>query len=605
MLLRPLSLEIEGFKSFKKKAEITFPEKGLMLVSGYRKDSNLSSGTGKSSILEAIAFCLDINSTPATELKNDDSKNLFAKLVLTDGTNTYSLTRDPKFSLEINGKKYESLSTGAKEYFMQNIVKCSEDVLKIITYREQRTKGEFINSTDSELKEFLTNPLNLGELESAVDKMEAMIKDLERSEFSIVQSIDGIKSNISFMKTNLPSEVGQEELELLQSNLFTVNSEIASFQSSSSTDSIKEINDLEGLVRSKASVLEDLRKQIKNIESTLFNVENLKKENIRIKEEVIQLHSFIEHANGGVCTTCERDGWNNSKDKIDQTQLRIEANGKRFSENLAYIKNSEGLRLELPHLEANRSELASNIDDINRKIAVLRSQLNSSTLPLQALNDKKKALEYTISIKNQQKESRYVSLKKIGDLESQLDLQLVNLAAIKKKMQVLRYAAKLIGKNGFMGSVFDEILVDIQNRSNDMISAIPNVNEFTIKIDSSKEVKSKGTTKKQINVSIHKHGKDRTLRQLSGGQQCSVELCTDLAAAEAIRSRSGSALGWVCLDEAMDGFGVEEKQAAIEMIKTRVKGLVIIIDHATEIKESFDKVLQVEYDGRESYVVSQ
>jgi hypothetical protein len=40
------------------------------------------------------------------------------------------------------------------------------------------------------------------------------------------------------------------------------------------------------------------------------------------------------------------------------------------------------------------------------------------------------------------------------------------------------------------------------------------------------------------------------------------------------------------------------------MIKERFKGLVFMIEHSTEIRESFDKIIEVEYDGRESHVIS-
>ncbi len=83
----------------------------------------------------------------------------------------------------------------------------------------------------------------------------------------------------------------------------------------------------------------------------------------------------------------------------------------------------------------------------------------------------------------------------------------------------------------------------------------------------------------------------------------SAELCTDLAVSETVRARSGSKLGWVALDEAMDGLDVETKLAALDAIRSKVDGLLIVVDHSTEIKENFDKVIEVEYDGRCSYVI--
>jgi DNA repair exonuclease SbcCD ATPase subunit len=602
MILRPIKIEIEGFKSFKEKAAVTFPEKGLVLISGYRTNSTLSSGTGKSSIMEAMAFCLDINSTPATELKNDESKSIFAELTLTDGTNTYTLTRNPKFSLQINGKPYESLSTGAKEYFMGNIVKCSEDVLKIITYREQRTKGEFINSTDAQIKEFLTNPLNLGELESASDEIDLKLKDLERAESAIKQKIEGFQTNIQIFSSNLPNEISLSEVESIRQQILQTDLEISKL---SVDRSMPETAEISSQLKELESKLLSVRNRQKDIVSVMSKVEMLKKENDKTKQEVMELHNFIEHASNGMCNTCNRDGWNTSQEKVNQVQALIEDKRKKFSENIQYIKNSESLQLELPHLKELEDQTNQSLSALNVKIMSIKMETENRNMPIRLLSDKKASLQMNLDTLEKIKLNRQRSIEQIAAMQKNLNDAQVELLSVQKQAHNYSLALKMIGRDGFMGSIFDEILLDIQSRANDMISEIPNVNEFVVKIDSNKEVKGKGTTKKQINVSLQKHGKTRTLRQLSGGQQCSIELCTDLAASEAIRSRSGSALGWVCLDEAMDGFGVEEKQAAIDMIKSRVNGLVIIIDHATEIKESFDKVIQIEYNGRESYVVSQ
>jgi hypothetical protein len=50
----------------------------------------------------------------------------------------------------------------------------------------------------------------------------------------------------------------------------------------------------------------------------------------------------------------------------------------------------------------------------------------------------------------------------------------------------------------------------------------------------------------------------------------------------------------------MDGLGAVEKEAAVNMIRQRVKGLVLMIEHSTEIKESFNEVIEIEFSGKES-----
>ena len=135
-----------------------------------------------------------------------------------------------------------------------------------------------------------------------------------------------------------------------------------------------------------------------------------------------------------------------------------------------------------------------------------------------------------------------------------------------------------------------------------MLAYIPNINTFSLDISSS-SVTQKGKVNKKIKTMVYKNGEETSLKSLSGGQLSSAELCTDLAVAETVRLRSGSNLGWMALDEAMDGLDVETKMAALDVIKSKIDGLLIVVDHSTEIKEAFDMVIEVEYDGRDSYVV--
>jgi DNA repair exonuclease SbcCD ATPase subunit len=197
-------------------------------------------------------------------------------------------------------------------------------------------------------------------------------------------------------------------------------------------------------------------------------------------------------------------------------------------------------------------------------------------------------------------------LSKGRDFEA-LMTKIVNAKAkmvdVERRQAIASLSAKVLGRNGFLGTIFDEILYDIQHRCNEMIAFLPNASQFAISISSDKVTKTKGTAKKEIAVNITKDGKDVSIRSLSGGQQCSLELCADLASAEAIKSRSGSLFNWICLDEAMDGLGSEEKQAALDMLKQRASGLILIIDHSSEVKEIFTKVIEIEYDGRESRVI--
>jgi DNA repair exonuclease SbcCD ATPase subunit len=137
-----------------------------------------------------------------------------------------------------------------------------------------------------------------------------------------------------------------------------------------------------------------------------------------------------------------------------------------------------------------------------------------------------------------------------------------------------------------------------------MLAKIPNVDTFRVDISSTKTNKTNKTLKKEISINISKNGNDIILDALSGGQQTGVELIADISVAQEIKLKAGSAIDWMILDEAMDGFGTAEKEAALNMLKENFDGLILIVDHTTEIKEAFEKIIEVEYDGKNSNVTA-
>ena len=72
---------------------------------------------------------------------------------------------------------------------MQEILGKNPELTKAITYRKQRVRGKIVNSTDSELKEFLTQPLGLDEVETAAD--------------TFTQSTNAIQSKLDLLKRDL------------------------------------------------------------------------------------------------------------------------------------------------------------------------------------------------------------------------------------------------------------------------------------------------------------------------------------------------------------------------------------------------------------------
>jgi len=164
--------------------------------------------------------------------------------------------------------------------------------------------------------------------------------------------------------------------------------------------------------------------------------------------------------------------------------------------------------------------------------------------------------------------------------------------------------ARLVGREGFLGSIFEEVLVEISQETNEYLKALPNVATTTIEFTTENETK-KGTVQKKIVPVVMKNGVKIPLEAgLSGGQLTSVELAVDLAVMKVISQRTGKMPGWLILDESFEGHDLPVKEACLEILKKAAEDrLILVVDHATEVKEMFDFFIEVESENDVSTIV--
>jgi DNA repair exonuclease SbcCD ATPase subunit len=171
------------------------------------------------------------------------------------------------------------------------------------------------------------------------------------------------------------------------------------------------------------------------------------------------------------------------------------------------------------------------------------------------------------------------------------------------RVHVERDFVEMIGREGFLGSIFDEILGQISDETNTLLASVANTRHCTIQFVS-ETLTQKGTVKKEIKPVVTINGHEAPLEAgLSGGMLSVVMLATDLALGSVISQRSGVCPGWIILDEVFDGLGAVEKDSAMEILQKYAQDrLVIIIDHTSELKGMFTQVIEVSYSDGDSWV---
>lgn len=560
--LKIKELELEGFRSFKERTLITFPENGMVLISGRYTDGSMSSGSGKSSIPLAIAYVLGFSgSLPATVLRNWNSKKMLVRLRLSDGDQTIDIIRDPKLKLIENDKPYEGGAKGVDER-LQDILRTTPELLSSLTYRPQRQHGLFLNNTDTQNKEFLSALLDLSHLETICDdfsrEKERFFAEIKAQETSISRE-ESMLPILSEAKTKLSAAEQSYAEALRRLNALSSNAEASELQSK----------------------VNNLNLEIQRSNQAVSQAAAAERDNINIRNQLASIDQEISVIKANICPTCRRE-WDKGQDRLDQLMTTKKSLLEKARGNMVIINSVTPIKEAIPNMVAQTNTLMGQIGQLKAPAEDAKRNLESVTGLVTQLRNQSAAHDKLLAV---------------------IDSAKASINSLKAEAQVAQHASELLSRNGFLSVIFDDILREIEHRANQMIGKIPNIATLSVSISSTHHTKA-GTAKKTISVKVIKDGEEIPVKALSGGQQCSLELCTDLAVSESIRTRSGSPIGWMCLDEAMDGLDIENKRSALEVIRQHVTGMVLIIDHSTEIKEGFEKIISIEYDGRTSRVAA-
>lgn len=551
-------LEIENFRSFKEKAIIDFPDSGAVLVSGRYKNENISSGSGKSSILMGLAYALGFGDLPATELKNWNSKNLNVKVVLKNDSQVIEIIRDPKLKLLTDGQ--EHLGTSAQEK-LNSLLKVCPDFLKILTYRPQREPGSFLKAPDSEKKNLLKQMLQLSEIDDAHDKIKTEYQNKKNS-------LDLLQRELEFLNLSANEwTIDQNEYDRLSELHFKYTTELEKIKNNKKLfENTQKIN--------------KIREQLTGVNLKLNEISVKKQQILDYEGRIKTIKSEIEIMEKEKCPTCFQY-WEKGFSAAEAKKNTINMLSSQIKENNLYIEQERLIRQDLNSLTNEYEKLSIETSSESIKAKELLEKLSITKNNLKNLTEQKNRLDKVFS-----------DIQKKEIEKNELD----------KDLPKYEHALNILSNQGFMGYIFDELLMELETKVNQLISTIPNINSFSVSINSTETSKT-GKVKNSINIKLQKLGKEMQIKNLSGGQICALELCFDLAISQIIRNRSGVKFNWICLDEAMDGLDIETKRSAIETIKSNINGLVVIVDHSTEIKESFEKIINIEFDGKNSYII--
>jgi DNA repair exonuclease SbcCD ATPase subunit len=428
-----------------------------------------------------------------------------------------------------------------------------------------------------------------GDLEQAKAFLaeEQAFDDLRRAQQR--QKADGVKQEIGKLQSLIGSQAGLMRQQSL------LAAEISKLESSICPTCERQWDDAKAKISAAKTTLADLQFQISSIEAQKPRVEAL-------NAEWSSLSLFIPNPAIGELTGIVQQ----LKTDVAVEEANVETQRRALKDVLE--KEATEARMKLTNAKL---EIAKAVDAFRAK----------QTERLQADQDVLETLERELvtavahvqGIEHALNKARLENAKaeaEEGQARNHRSRVEVELAAAQTTLEELqsKYNAemdfqRLVGREGFLGAIFDEVLWEISEETNQLLAQFPNTAHVTLHFRS-ETTTQKGSLKKSITPVISVGGHEAPLGSgLSGGMETAVELAVDLAVATVVSRRTGAVPGWLILDESFTGLGPVEAEASMEILRAFAETrLVLVVDHASEFKSMFTQFVDVTYERGQSRV---
>lgn len=557
-------------KNFFSWSELKFDfVKGITLISGWNDDDNSSEGSGKSSVINSLSWCL-YGQIPAKDINIDEvvkegTKTCSVEVVLSSGY-TIVRTRIPNdlYIIEPNGKRTKGKDMKDTQKSINILLGMSFDTFAQSVFFAQNYNGKFINASQEDKVKVLSELQDLSWCDKAGKRAYDRYKEL------------GLE--ISKLDYNLKSK--QEALSLNKIQLKTFEELDAKFLEDKS----------EKIASFQAKIDENL-KNIKELElehsalGTLLPLDSHKERIPVLEGEINQLTTLIAHIkvlkdqyeeskHSKECATCGQAILNEVKEPI------YPADGEQV------LRAIEVRKTELDDLKKNFTDLVtkdSSSKEIKFKINYLRTQNYE-------IQDQLEKASVHVNMYTGKVEEAKANIEFIENIISSIQIESNNKHSESQSLKILREGFKELKSH-----VFKSLLTQLNHKANKYIQEffdVPASINFT-NVSEDDEIS-------KIITSVSIDGNERSLGLLSGGQFRRVQIAVDFALSDIVSERAVNPINIRILDEAFKDLS-EVKMEKILQILEKMGGCTVIIEHNSLIKSIVNKVFDVRLVNGTSY----
>lgn len=627
-----VNIDIKNFMAIGE-ASLSLSDRGLLLVQGENKDdtSQNSNGAGKSSIVDALCWCL--YGQTAREESGDSvvntkaGKNCRVVINIDDGEDTYTVTRHRKYTkkrnvLELVKNDKDDLTQGTDKLTQEKvnqILGCSYDVFRASVYAGQDAQIDLPIMTDKFLKQVVEEAAGIDRLQAAHELAKekrnlakSSVEEVEKSIFASEMQIEESQLHLSDNEERVKQyeEDRQQNIDKLEFRIKNAKTKASKLvKEIRAIDHESNESEYEALINKAVDdewkeKREELRFNVSHIQSSLAkaNAElTVQRKDLQALKKVI---TDSESLIGQPCGECGKlyekediaDAVANAREKINKTL----PDAKRMRKNIEELEESlSGANAELETHEQS----ATLSDEEKTRRDELKAKLSEYQTLMQQARDAKRDIKADIEKMEEVKGAENPHTGAAESIKARIDTERENIQSCnddmedaKKKLAIAEGVVQVYSNTGVRAHILDTVTPFLNERtalylgqlSDGNIEAIWNTLSTT----------AKGELREKFNIDVTSKTGGKSYKGLSGGEKRKVRLATNMALQDLVASRASKPLDLYIgdeIDHALDVSGLERLMALLEE-KAKSQGTVLVISH-NELSDWIRESITVVKDG--------
>lgn len=617
--MRFTTLTIQNFLSIKS-AKINLSNRGLVLIEGVNEDdpSAKSNGSGKSSIVDAISWCL--YGKTARGVSTDDvinrqaKKDCFVEIKCESNEWEYAIARGRKTSMGNfftvfkndldDGKSGKEITKGTMaetQTLVEEVIGCPYEVFIASVYCGQEAMPDLPSMTDKKLKALIEEVIGINKLQKAYEQVNEKYRKadehlalLERDQNALNDQFTMLGKMVEDYKRKQIEQ--QEENEVQKARLLEAieNCEQKAKEAEAKKEADKgTIAVLTEQIEKTSKMLNEMSKKQNEIQVARKKYENANQKMLMSKVNAERLASearlkveAFKKIGEKIGTTCSECGKIYTQEDIAPASTLARASA------MAMVEEAKKAKAQYERLvvECNTAKkeldgyqlIESAIADWSKRLMIL--EMDRSTHLSKQYNDYSSHIENYKKTLESLKRDTYESI--IADHKERMSAvkQLIvdkqaEIEEAKNNLTVFAELKKVFGSAGVRAHILDTITPLLNDRtaryldilSDGKLSAVWTTLSMT----------KKGELRENFNISVKNAVGGGSFESLSGGEKRKVRVACCLALQEVVASRATKPIELFIADEvdhALDESGVE-RLIGVLTEKAETCGSLFVISH--------------------------